>query len=659
MIMKAFDIGLSALRTHQQALATMGHNIANASTPGYHRQRVELVNRPPSTSDPLQIGTGVDVKRISRLRDTAVETALLRNSSVSGYASQALDIASQMELFLTPSDTSIHSSLSSFFNRLEHVANAPHELSVRREFLASAQELMQGFGQLDQSLAKLDSDVRSTLKDGVLQVNQLIRDIADLNAQIFQARSMQREPNDLLDRRDQLVTELSGFLDAEILITDDGNEHVVLASGALVIGQRAVQIEFAQQNDGSYGIRRAGADSFLPVVTGKFRALLEATNELIPEQRLQINALASQLVRTLDQQHARGLTDSGPYEVMTGQRSVADVHTPLQEQGLAFPIVSGNLYITVTNKSTGNRTTEMIQISPAVDSLSSLALQIDGLAGVSATIDPARGTMTIHAESGFEFDFAGRPDNVPDLTSFSGTGVPMFSGNYTGNGNDEWNVTFSGPGTIGLTPGLTAVITDQAGQIIASHNVGAGYEAGQPLLIRDGMTLQMASGSVLAADEFSLFVIADSDETGVLSALGINSLFEGTEVGTFQVRSQILQNPQYLAGSMTGTPGDATNFAELSLIRDLRFQAIGNRTITEELAEMTADSGLSVQSAESQLRQSEFLQQRLSADRDSVSGVDINEEMLRMLEVERAFQAASRFISAVNSTLDELFRLVQ
>ena len=127
--MKAFDIGLSALRAQQLTLSVLGNNLANASTPGYHRQQVDLANRLPLREGSFSVGTGVDVVNVRRIRSDAVETALIRNSSEAGFSQQTQDIAAQVESLLTPGDSSIHAALSSFFNRLEKVANAPQDIS--------------------------------------------------------------------------------------------------------------------------------------------------------------------------------------------------------------------------------------------------------------------------------------------------------------------------------------------------------------------------------------------------------------------------------------------------------------------------------------------------------------------------------------------------
>ena len=116
--MQSLDIGMSALRTQQQQLAILGNNIANASTPGYHRQRAELVNRSAVIQDGHLYGTGVDIARIRRLRDFATEDALLRNESLIGLVETELSVAEDIERLLTPGDASVHTRLSDFFNRL-------------------------------------------------------------------------------------------------------------------------------------------------------------------------------------------------------------------------------------------------------------------------------------------------------------------------------------------------------------------------------------------------------------------------------------------------------------------------------------------------------------------------------------------------------------
>ncbi|MBC7967824.1 MAG: hypothetical protein H7Z17_18080, partial [Fuerstia sp.] len=105
--------------------------------------------------------------------------------------------------------------------------------------------------------------------------------------------------------------------------------------------------------------------------------------------------------------------------------------------------------------------------------------------------------------------------------------------------------------------------------------------------------------------------------------------------------------------------GDGRNVAAMASVRDARFDALGGRTFTEELADVTAESGLQVQTSDSQNTQLQAFRQRLETDRDAVSGVDINEEVLQMMQTQRAYQAAAKLITTADQMLTELFQLVR
>jgi flagellar hook-associated protein 1 FlgK len=656
--MRSFDIGLSALRAQQQSLAVLGNNLANAATPGYHRQRVELAAQAPLKDDNLKIGSGVDVVRITRLRNSAVETALLRNSSELANAQQTREITKQIESLLTPGDATIHDTLSTFFNRLEQVSNAPRDLTVRQEFLSSASELMDSFNRMENQLTTLERDVRLAIDDGVKEVNQLVNDIAGLNSLIFQSRSSGDEPNDLLDRRDQLLGELSTLTEVDSYTKDDGREYVLVAGGAVVVGSRTSEFRTRDYKDGTTGITVNELLEPISMGSGKLNAMTTALNDTIPEFRARLRELSRQIVREVDQQHAQGMSDKGPYSVLLGTRAVKETSIPLDRAGTQFPVESGDLYITVTEDATGLRRTSKLSIDTTSDSLSDVASMLSSVTGVVASVDPVRKALMISAAGPSSIDFSGRPDNRPDLTSMTGTSIPAFSGLYAGS-NSQWNVTFSGAGEIGVTDGLTATVRDVSGQIIAAQDVGKGYEAGTAFEVGNGVSLSLGAGTVAATDTFSAYMVGQSDETGLLSALGINSLFSGSEPGTYSVRSDLRSNPERMASSASGLPGDAVNVARLAALRDLRFDSMGGRTYVEEIADVSASAGLVVQSADSQSAQLEAYQARLQTDRDAISGVDINQEMLEMMQSQRAYQAAARYLQTADQMLEELFSLAR
>ncbi|MFN9721178.1 MAG: flagellar hook-associated protein FlgK [Planctomycetota bacterium] len=654
--MERFDIGLTALRAQQKTLSVLGNNLANAATPGFHRQRVELAARPPLRNDNLRVGAGVDVVRVTRLRSTAIETALLRNSSELADAQRTQDIVKQIESLLTPGEATIHDTLSTFFNRLEKISNSPENMTVRQEFLSSAEELMEGFNRLNQQLSSLHRDVRLELDDAVKEGNQLINDIAELNSLIFQYRATSDEPNDLLDRRDQLLGRLAELTEVNAYTREDGREEVLVAGGAILVGSRTTGLQVRDYSDGTTSVTVNNLRDPVPTGAGELNAMTTALSKTIPEFQNRLRELSRQIVREIDQQHAQGMSDQGPYSVLLGARSVKDESLPLDLAGTQFPVESGNLYITVTEDATGLRRTSQISIDTSSDSLNDVAAQLNTVTGVIASVDPVRKTLMISAAGPYSIDFAGRPDNRPDLTGMMGTTIPSLSGLYAGR-NDQWTVTFSGAGQIGVTDGLLANIQDSAGQIIATQDVGKGYEAGTAFNIGNGVSLSFSSGTVTAPDTFSAYMVGDSDETKLLAAIGINSLFTGSEPGTYSLRTDLRMNPERMATTASGLPGDAVNVARMADLRDLRIDALGGRTYVEEIADVSASAGLGVQLSESQSMQLDTYKTRLETDRDSVSGVDINQEMLEMMQAQRAFQAAARYLQTTDQMLEVLFTL--
>ncbi|MCA9061447.1 MAG: flagellar hook-associated protein FlgK [Planctomycetaceae bacterium] len=656
--MKGFDIGLSALRANQQTLSTLGNNIANAATPGYHRQRVNLVTRPPMRSDSLSIGSGVEIASITRMRSATIETALRRTVSQSGAAEMDYAFATQIETLLAPSDSSAHVNLSNFFNKLEQAANAPEDQTVRREFLTSVSELTRGFESIDDALASLSRDIEGDMRVTVDKANQIMSDIVDINRLINNARTLTSPPNDLFDRREALVSELSQLVDVDLDILDNGDEAVLVGSGSILLATDKVSIKLTRDDRNDITIVFGRPQSELPLVSGSLMKMKEAINEAIPAERERIRSLMDEIVHQVDQQHAVGLPGTGPFRLQVGGRGLATTDAPLKRSEPDFPIAEGDLYLTMTNTDTGIRQTYRISIDPLTESLEDIAAKFDSIPGLATIVDPDRGILTMASSGTYLFDFAGRVDNQPDLSGFAGTSIPQFSGLYSGSTNDEWTVTFSGDGEIGVTDGLTATVRDSAGVTIAVLDVGLGYAAGEPLDVIDGIGVSFGAGTVTATDSASVYVLQNPDETGFLSALGINSIFRSTLSGGHELRQELLDHPDSLAMSRTGLPGDAANFGRLANLRNLRLDTLGDRTFTEELAAITADTGLAVQESESENKQLQLYKERLEADRAAVSGVDINEEMLRILEVERAFQATSRYITAVDSSLQELMQII-
>jgi flagellar hook-associated protein FlgK len=292
-----------------------------------------------------------------------------------------------------------------------------------------------------------------------------------------------------------------------------------------------------------------------------------------------------------------------------------------------------------------------------------VAKALSGVKNLQAVVDTQTNTLRIVAQPGFAFDFAGRLASAPDTSAITGTTTVQIVGTYTGTKNDAltYRVATSPPGgsgTIGVTPGLTLQVQDSAGNAVASLNIGQGYQPGSPLQVGNGVTLQFTAGTANDGDQFTTRVTSNPDTSNILAALGINSFFTGTNAANLAVQPNLVQDPTQLAASQTGQPGDASNLQRIATLRDSTVLTNGTQTFEQYFSSVVGNIGTQVQQATQQQTAQHALGQQIQAQQQSVSGVDPNEELVQMLQYQRAFQLASKYISTVNSTLDSLMQLI-
>lgn len=224
---------LRGLLAEQTAIDTTGHNIANANTPGYSRQRANLTESDPFTvpafsnvtGGGVQIGTGVDVTTITRIRNTFLDVQYRSQNTSYNDASTRAGILDQVQTGLAePSDHGIASQLSAFWNAWSDVANAPQSQSARQALINSATTLANSFNAFDAQLSTIQSQAQTQyaqLTGSTGQVQSDATQIATLNQSIAAAKAAGQNPNDLMDKRDSLIDDLSAL--GKVSVSDPNN----------------------------------------------------------------------------------------------------------------------------------------------------------------------------------------------------------------------------------------------------------------------------------------------------------------------------------------------------------------------------------------------------------------------------------------------------
>jgi len=407
--MNAFTIGTSALAAGSRGLELVGQNVANATTPGYHRQAVNLV----STTANGRTGTGVDVASITRYDSPPARTAILGGNATQGALSARLAVRQQVEASLGSGTGGVGGRLESFFNQVGQLTARPDDSAARRPVLAAAADIAASLNTSAADIDHLRADVGGQVGQVVTEINTYAKQIADLNTRIAGVESRGDQANDLRDRRDQLVDSLSQRMDVRVVNQPFGVVNVMGTSGPVVVGEFASQFRAAPDPAGNLVVTAAGSTRPVAVESGTLGGLLQEHNQDIPAARARLDGLTRGLVAAVNQVQATGLGSGGPLTAATGTVGVADPTAPLAAAGLPFPIRAGQLVVGVTDTATGTRTNSTVAIDPATMSLQDVAGAITAATGgkVQATVDPVTNALRFAAQPGSKFDFAGRDTN--------------------------------------------------------------------------------------------------------------------------------------------------------------------------------------------------------------------------------------------------------
>ena len=414
-----YDVGSSALNSMQRAIATTGHNIANVNTEGYSRQEVLLGTRTPEKVGLVEIGTGVEVSNIRRAHDHFLMTDVQSRSSSNGYFQLYAKTAQNVDGLLADPSTGIAPAIDKFFAAMEAVAANPSSAPERQVLLSEAEMLTQRFNYVDTRLSEFAGELNTRMTNMTEDINALAIDIAQLNESIVSLSSSSRgTPNDLLDRRDQAITDLSKLIGVQTATQENGSINVMIGKGQrLVIGNNAEQLRMvlpaAQDGPSQLFLSvPSGAESEVTskLTGGELGGVLDAGAKLINKARREVGLLAVGITETFNRQHSQGSDLSGDQgeafflnlgATVTGSRdnsgSLTVAANITQEQNLTgdgYSIRYDDAGIRLTNLTSG----ESQLVDAGVLELPGLTItipeQIDGVSGDIFFVEPTLGAAS-------------------------------------------------------------------------------------------------------------------------------------------------------------------------------------------------------------------------------------------------------------------------
>ena len=655
-------IGSKAMSASYAALQVTGNNISNSNTIGYSRQNAMLETSLGQFSGSGYFGKGVDVTTVTRAHsDFLTREAANSQSMAAGDAARSEQLQ-RLEAVFPTGEAGIGYAAATAFNAFVDVANKPQDASARSVALARVGDLAALFRNADEQLNTLQAGVTTDLKTSVASINGLTRQIAGLNAQIAAMQGNGHEPNDLLDKRDLAINELSKYLQVSTIAADDGSLSVFMNGGQrLVLGAEATTL--AAVRDGydpakvQLGITEAGQTRAFPagfVSGGSVAGLLRFQNSDLPDARNLLGQMATAISGRLNQQQALGLDlgqppGAGAPLLSVGSPGVSPASTNAQAGGVAVAsYINGSgvrvpsVSLTIVDSDALRASDYELRVDPAdpagtyrLTRLSDGTTQsvvsgavVDGFRVDVATPLPVnRDRFLLQPVSPAISHIRRVLDDPAGLAAAS----PVTATVANANTGTAAVASLSAVNT-SLNPNLTATITftddaggysyslvDTTGALPTTSGTGT-WSAGQPIKL-NGWSMELSgvprSGDAIDVQK-TAFPAGNNGNANALLAL----------------RDVPFVGQQTLAGGVI-QPGD---------------------TVTDAYAAALAKVGVRVQSAKFSADQSASVAADAKLAQSSATGVNLDEEAARLIQFQQSYQAAARMLQVAQSLFDTLLQ---
>lgn len=315
-------VSVTGLKVSQTALRTVGHNIANAGTEGYSRQRVDPVTNPAILRSGSYVGSGANINSVDRIVNNFVIEQLRTDTTLFNDLDSFYNQVSQLDNLLSDESTGLSSSLNNFFAALQNGSDDPTSIPSRELIISEAENLSDRFNSIYDRFGVIESGINDALKVAVSQVNALAENIAQLNIKVSDALGLggSAPPNDLIDQRDKALKELSELVSLKVFDQGNGQINVVIGNGqSLVIGPNSRNIALSSNpQDARKQDIIFRTDSVTETITdkvtgGEIGGLLRARDDLLEGSYNQLGRIAVVLSERFNSTHRQGLDLEGEF----------------------------------------------------------------------------------------------------------------------------------------------------------------------------------------------------------------------------------------------------------------------------------------------------------------------------------------------------------
>ncbi len=621
------EIGKRGLMSHQQALHVTGHNISNAENKEYSRQRVVIKAADPlyvpslnRANTPGNIGQGSTVTAVERIRDSFIDDRIITEKNTMGYWQTRDNFIYQIEsVYNEPSDLSIRHKLDELWRSWEELSKYPEERSTREVVKEKAVNLSNEVKHVYRQLYDLQQDANRQIAQRVEQINMYARDIRDLNERILKAEVVGDNPNDLKDRRDALIEKLSGLTDISVGRTDRDEIIVYIGSENLVQGEvfRPLLAELDPENKGFYKVVWKGTGRDVAVKGGELEGLFGIRDKVLQQNINDMNAFAINLVDLTNEIHRDGFGRKGETNVNFFEHLLISDNT----EGNFDLNNDGVNDVTALFKVSGNN---RINASAAIGITGTLTFVMNDELESNVQID-YNASDTVNTVIKKIND--ARMGVVAYLNHSSELSLKATIAKDAGNRNFMIrHLEDSGQFLVGLT----GILKQSGAQGAFDYRRVDDIRKLLPSREHITVTPKFNPASYIAVNDA---IISDVDRIAAARGRDVG--------GTGDVNT-------------SNGMGDGSNALRIARIRRQNAMIDDNSTFNDFYTAVISRIGTQGEETKDRIKNQEALLKNLTNLRESVSGVNLDEEMANMVAFQHGYNAAARVISVMDQMLNTI-----
>jgi flagellar hook-associated protein 1 FlgK len=693
------SIGTSGVRTYQRSLATVGNNIANVDSEGYSRQRLDMNQDTGVQKNNLTPGSGVISSAVKRAYDEFATGAL--RSSTAGLSTQEslYDQTRKLENIIGDTSLSLTNAIDRFFEAANALSTTPSSASSREYFLSEAQFVASRFKMLSDQMDQLREDAFTELASNAKTIGSLASQIAKVNEGLLGKKSVNDQPNGMLDQRDSLLQELSELTDFTVVENENGSVDVYLGknnrTNTLVDGIHGytLSIEQSEQDPNNAVVLLDPYGSPRPVSNiagGKVSGISTFINDPLRQTQNNLDEIAKVFVTSVNSVQTSGLDATGNYGrelfgyVDESQRPSSQIQVLLKgadEVATGAPLVvnQGGSSTTLSIASWQNNTTDAVRSGEKViqdlwvtdDSLTDFSANENAPAfvmpgnqinGLSLDIDADGGSahIDIYTRSGKHLFSTGKADPADLVKQIAGfdadatysdselnaSGADSFLDMFriTDNGDDTYTLNVDGQ------PSMDILVFVTEGTASFS---GGWYEPSVELT-QANMSRETQI-SFTTANQYQVVDVASG------SVIGSYDYEFGDEIAFNGWVAKVDNVPKsgdvFTVGKNTYPKGDNRNALTMAALQSNRDIFQGRGTFGELYADTINDLGSIVVQASISRDAQQVLVDEAKERRDGVSAVSLDEEAADLLRFQQAYQASAQVIQMANKMFDAIVQL--